>query len=297
MAELSTFATSHNVLGESPFWHETRQSVFWVDIEAGTLQEQQLLSERSSIWQVGKKISVVLSSEGDFLLISSQDGIGRFNLLTEDWELLVPLEVEESAQRCNDGAFDLHGNIWIGTMDMQVRDGLGSLYRINNNKETVKILDKLSIPNGLVFSLDHRQMYFIDTPTRTVKSYLIDSAGGITFEKLAVVIPENMGMPDGMTIDEQGMLWVALYGGAAVSRWNPQSGQLLETIAIPALHVTNCCFAGDKLDELIITSARENMTDVQLAMYPQSGNVFKVKDLGFRGAKMQSHKPSTTFFQ
>jgi sugar lactone lactonase YvrE len=297
MAELSTFATSQNVLGESPFWHQARQSIFWVDIEAGMLHEQRLLSEGSNTWDIGKKISVVLSSEVDHLLLGSQDGIMSFNLLTADRKLVIPIAVAKADQRCNDGAFDPQGNIWIGTMDMQVKDGLGRLYRIDENRETVEVLDQLTIPNGLVFSLDHKRMYFIDTPTRTVKSYLIDSSGDISLEKSAVVVPENMGMPDGMTIDDQGMLWVALYGGAAVSRWNPQNGQLLETIAIPALHVTKCCFAGDELDELIVTSARENMTGAQLAMYPQSGNVFRIKNSGFKGVKMLSHKPSTTFFQ
>ncbi|MEJ7557706.1 MAG: SMP-30/gluconolactonase/LRE family protein [Pedobacter sp.] len=297
MAELSIFAASQNVLGESPFWHQARQSVFWVDIDSGTLHEQGLVSGSSNTWRLGNKISVILSAEGDHLLLGSLDGIARFNLLTQDWDLVVPIEVGASGLRCNDGAFDGQGNLWIGNMNMQVKEGLGSLYRVRENREPSKILDQLTIPNGLVFSLDHKRMYFIDTPTKTVMSYFIDPIGNLLLERPAVVIPNNMGMPDGMTIDEQGMLWVALYGGAAVSRWNPENGRLLEVVPVPALHVTNCCFAGDELDELIVTSASENMTQAELAMYPQSGNVFRIKSLGAKGIKMQSHKPSTTFFQ
>ncbi|MFP5080195.1 SMP-30/gluconolactonase/LRE family protein [Pedobacter sp. JCM 36344] len=297
MAELSTFSTSQNILGESPFWHEARQSIFWVDIHKGILHEQKLCCEGSVTWNLGKKIAVILSWEGSQLLMGCEDGIVSLNLLTQEWKLIIPIKVRESNLRCNDGSFDVQGNIWIGNMDMQFREGLGSLYRIAKDGGTFEILEGLTIPNGLSFSLDHKRMYFIDTPTRTVKSYLIDPAGNISFEKSAVVIPKNMGVPDGMSIDEQGMLWVALYGGGAVSRWNPFTGELLETIAIPALHITNCCFAGDKLNELIVTSARENMTEIQLAMYPESGNVFRIQDLGVKGVKMLSHKPSTTFFQ
>jgi sugar lactone lactonase YvrE len=286
MAELSTFAVTKNTLGESPFWHEGRKSVFWVDIEKGLLLEQGLLSENIASWEVGDK-----------LLLGSQDGIGTFDLITAQWKLKVPIEIDNISQRSNDGTFDINGNIWIGNMHLEAKEDLGILYRIEEDMRVLKVKGNLTIPNGLVFSSDNQQMYFIDTPTRTVKAFSMDQFGELLSEKAAIVIPENMGMPDGMTIDNKGMLWVALYGGAAVSRWNPENGALLETIAIPALHVTNCCFVGEELNELIVTSAKENLTDTQLAMYPQSGNVFSIKNLGVCGVKMLSHKPSTTFFQ
>ncbi|RZL19718.1 MAG: SMP-30/gluconolactonase/LRE family protein [Pedobacter sp.] len=297
MAELSTFATCQNILGESPFWYKEPQSVLWVDVEQGILYEQKLHSQSTTTWHVGKNIAVILSAKRDRILLGSQDGIGSFNLTTAAWKLEVPIELEDSTQRCNDGAFDPVGNLWIGSMDVQVKEGLGSLYRIAENRQPLKVLENLTIPNGLVFSLDNKRMYFIDTPTRTVKGYMISSGGDIALDKTAIVIPENMGMPDGMTIDAEGMLWIALYGGAAISRWNPLDGSLLETISIPALHVTSCCFANDDLDELIVTSARENMTEAQLAMYPESGNVFRIRNPGVRGVKMLSHTPSTTFFR
>ena len=297
MAELSIFATSKNVLGESPFWHPIRKSLFWVDIEPGILHEQKLDSERTDTWKVGKKIAVILSQTGSQLLIGAQDGISRFDLSTGELNLIIPLTVGQPSLRCNDGSFDSKGNIWVGNMDMQGTEGLGNLYRIGVEGKTNKVLDGLTIPNGLVFSLDHERMYFIDTPTRTVKSYLVDSNANFSFEKIVITVPENMGMPDGMTIDNQGMLWIALYGGASVSRWNPINGALLETIAIPALQVTSCCFVGEDLDELMVTTARENMTDAQLGMYPESGQVFRVKKIGVAGVKMLSHIPSTTFFQ
>lgn len=297
MAELSVFVETKNILGESPFWHKKRQSVFWVDIEEGMLYERMLKSGSVSRWHPGRKISAILSAEGSYLLLGCQDGIARFELDTEKLTVMVPLEADKPRQRCNDGTFDGQGRIWIGNMDMHCKEGFGSLYCIDESLNPIKQLDNLTIPNGVVSSVDQSQLYFIDTPTQTVKAYTIGARGILAFERTAISIPLNMGMPDGMAMDEQGMLWIALYGGAAIGRWNPLNGQLMETISIPALHVTNCCFAGDELDQLVVTSALENLSSDQLSNYPLSGSVFIVRNLGVRGAKMQSHKPSTTFFQ
>ena len=297
MAELSVFAETKNILGESPFWHKRRQSLFWVDIEEGMLYEQRLKSGSVTSWHPGRKISVILSAEGSYLLVGCQDGIAHLDLETEKLMIVVPLEADNPTQRCNDGAFDGQGRIWIGNMDMHCKEGLGSLYCIDESLNPIKQLDNLTIPNGVVSSVDRSQLYFIDTPTRTVNAYSVAEHGNLAFERTAIVTPTNMGMPDGMAMDEQGMLWIALYGGAAIGRWNPLNGQLMETISIPALHVTNCCFVGDELDQLVVTSALENLSSDQLSNYPLSGSVFIVRNLGVRGAKMQSHKPSTTFFR
>jgi sugar lactone lactonase YvrE len=297
MATVTTFAKAQNLLGESPFWNQDRLSVFWVEIEEGILHEKKLHQEEQRSWDVGQKISVILSFEDDEVLLGSLDGIIKFHLITEKITLVQPLETGISTQRCNDGAFDVYGNIWIGTMDLEVKEGFGSLYQISERGLVNKMIDNLSIPNGLVFSLDNTRMYFIDTPSKSVKSYLLELSGNISFEKISIVIPEDMGMPDGMTIDQDGMLWIALYAGAAIIRCNPITGKLINKIPLPALNITNCCFAGPTLEELIVTSARENMTEDELNTYRCSGDVFKITDLKVKGVKTLSHKLSTTFFQ
>jgi sugar lactone lactonase YvrE len=128
-------------------------------------------------------------------------------------------------------------------------------------------------------------MYFIDSPTQEIRSYVFNQESGeIVFEKVAIRIPIEMGTPDGMTIDREGMLWIAHWGGYGVYRWNPNTGDLISKIDVPAPHVTSCAFAGEDLGTLIITTAQKNMTPDQLKDYPQSGNLFNVST-GIAGVK------------
>jgi sugar lactone lactonase YvrE len=121
-------------------------------------------------------------------------------------------------------------------------------------------------------------MYFIDTPTHCVRSFLFDvESGDIQFEKVVIEIDKQNGSPDGMTIDEEGMLWIAHWNGFGVYRWNPLNGKLLDKISLPVPQVSSCVFGGDKLNYLFITTARENMSEAELQKYPDSGNVFIVE--------------------
>jgi sugar lactone lactonase YvrE len=130
----------------------------------------------------------------------------------------------------------------------------------------------------MAWTEDNQTFYFIDTPTRQIKAFQFDlETGEIEFEKIAVDIPEELGFPDGMCIDRDGMLWVAHYGGSGVYRWNPKNGELLDKIELPVPHITSCCFGEENLDTLLITSAQENMSTEQLKKFPMSGDVFLVK--------------------
>jgi sugar lactone lactonase YvrE len=132
--------------------------------------------------------------------------------------------------------------------------------------------------NGLAWSTDHRFMYFIDTPTKQVVRYrYVVDTGHIESPEVVILFPEGTGLPDGMTIDEEGMLWIAHWGGNGISRWNPHNGNQLEFIPIPAVNVTSCAFGGPGLDKLYITSARMRMTDEQLNDYPYAGGVFTMR--------------------
>lgn len=285
-ATVTTLVNSENTLGESPFWHAGRESIFWVDIEKGLLQEVVLSTKKISQWDLGSRVSLVVEGKENELILGTQGGIMSFSLSSQLATTLLPLEAELAGRRCNDGHCDSMGRLWVGVMDRRCAEGQGGLYRVGHKLKAKKMLSGLTIPNGLVWSADNTKMYFIDTPSRMVKcfDYYI-SEGIIENGRAAIMIPEEMGMPDGMTIDEEGMLWIALYGGAAVSRWNPETGQLLKKINIPALQVTNCCFAGKDLDQLVVTTASENLSPDQLQKYPQSGNVFHVENPGVKGVK------------
>jgi sugar lactone lactonase YvrE len=282
---VSTLFSSENVLGESPFWHRERRSLFWVDIELGLLQELYWNTKQARVWDLGMRVSLILEEENDLMTLGVEGGIVRLNLQTGHVEWLADIEKDIAGRRCNDGAIDGMGRIWVGVMDVHCKEGVGSLYRLENSSAPpVRMIECLTIPNGLAWSHNGDRMYFIDTVSGGVKSYLFDVASGsIEFEKEAITVPASLGMPDGMTIDEEGMLWIALYGGFAVGRWNPLDGKLLELVKLSAPNITNCCFAGDDLSQLVVTSARENMSSEELAQYPESGNVFLIEYPGTRG--------------
>lgn len=283
--DIVTLSASQCILGESPIWHSARRSFFWVNVCPGILYELDLFSQCLNKWDIGKCVSLVLEGGINDVVLAVEGGVVTLNLESGEQKWIVRLEDSNHNIRCNDGALDLEGRLWVGTMDKNCKAGVGSLYRIDGTN-VKKMIGNLTIPNGLVWSLDHERMYFIDTPKSAVVCYLFNKkTGDIYYEKEVIVIPPIMGMPDGMTIDAEGMLWIALYGGGGVARWNPVNGILLEVIKLPALNITNCEFVGDDLSDMMITSARENMTSAQLEEYPESGNVFIIYDLFVKGVK------------
>ena len=280
MMRVETLYNSSNVLGESPYWHANRQSLFWVDIEEGLLQELNWLTREVKIWHINRRVSLIVEGGDDRLILAVQGGLVNLDLKTNELVWLTDIENDIQDRRCNDGGLDANGRLWIGVMDIHCKVGQGSLYRLDEfTGVPKKMIEGLTIPNGLVWSQDGDRMYFIDTVSGAVKSYLFNLTNGtITYEKDAVTIPTDMGMPDGMAIDKQGMLWVALYGGYAISQWDPTDGKLLDLIKLPVPNITNCCFAGEQLDHLVVTSAKENLPPQQLIDYPESGNLFIIYD-------------------
>jgi sugar lactone lactonase YvrE len=139
-------------------------------------------------------------------------------------------------------------------------------------------LSGVRISNGLAWSPDYRTLYYIDTPTRQVMAYDYDLLSGeIANPRLAVSVPAGLGWPDGMTSDAGGRLWVAMWGGAALTVWDPASGALLERIELPAKNVTACAFGGPNLDELYITTARKGLDAAELSAYPLTGGLFRIR--------------------
>jgi sugar lactone lactonase YvrE len=130
----------------------------------------------------------------------------------------------------------------------------------------------------MAWSPDYKSLYYIDTPTREVTAFDYDlETGSLANPRTVISIPEDFGWPDGMTSDTQGNLWIALWGGAQVTKWNPNTGQLLEQIPVPAKNVSSCVFGGTNLNELYITSARKGLDEATLKQYPLTGGLFRLQ--------------------
>lgn len=274
------------VLGESPMWHNERQSCFWVDIEGCMIYEYSLLSKTCSQYQLASRVSLIVKSDvADELILGLQGGVARFNLVTEALSIITAdLNADWKTYRCNDGGCDNMGRLWISTTELKHKTDDGALYCVDQNAKVSKKLDKLSISNGMAWTADNKRLYHTDSVTGAIKSYFYDElTGDLEFERIVVQVPLEKGLPDGIALDAEGKLWIALWGGYGVGRFDVNSGQMVDFIDIPAPNVSSCAFVGEALDRMIITTAKKEMTENDLKEFPQSGHIFIVEP-GVTGA-------------
>ena len=209
--------------------------------------------------------------------IPLEDGIHTIDLETGTTSIFLNMKDALKGRRLNDGKCDPSGRFWVGSMHFSQTKGEAKLFCITNEPNIETKIDSVTISNGIVWTADKKTMYYIDTPTSQIKAYDFNNETGEIFNgRVAVEIPENLGFPDGMTIDEEDMVWVGMWNGNAVIRFNPKTGKVLQRIQVPAHNITSCAFGGDKLETLYITSARLDMTEEELKQYPLAGSVFKV---------------------
>jgi sugar lactone lactonase YvrE len=212
------------------------------------------------------------------LIIALRSGFATFQLRNQKLTRLVVPEAHLPGNRFNDGKCDPVGRFLAGTMDDAEKEASGSLYSYSPDGTLKTLLTGVRISNGLTWSPDYQTLYHIDTPTRQVTAFDYDLAtGDIANQRPVVNVPPKMGWPDGMTSDFEGMLWVAMWGGAKLTRWNPATGQLLEAIPVPALNISSCVFGGPDLTDLFITSARKGMIAAQIRKYPLTGGLFCIR--------------------
>jgi sugar lactone lactonase YvrE len=269
---------AHADLGEGPAWDDRSGRLSWVDIHAGDVHFFNPRDGSDRRIPVGEFVGCAVPRRKGGLVLALQSGFATFDIDTEKVTRLgLPRGIPHH-HRFNDGKCDPAGRFLAGSINDKEITPTGSLYSLSLDGTCRILLDGLGTSNGLAWSPDHRTLYFIDTPTRLVRAFDYDlSTGGIANPRTAVSIPEEFGWPDGMTSDMEGRLWVALWGGASLTRWDPSTGKLLEKIPIPALNVSCCVFGGADLTDLYVTSARTGMTKGQLKKYPLSGGLFRIQ--------------------
>ena len=252
-------------------------------------------------WTFDRMVSTVVPETDSTVIVAVQNRVERIDLNSDTREVLARIDDRNGSVRTNDGKCDPAGRLWLGTMAFAGTPGAGTLYCLDPTGipagtpngilrtsapliPSVK-LGNVTISNGIVWSADRRTMYYVDTPTRRVSRYRYDdSTGAIAYEGIAVQIPEEMGFPDGMTIDGCGNLWIALWGGYGVGCWNPHSGELLHRIFVPCPNAASCAFGGENLDTLYITTAGGTPDSRLRQDYPLSGSLFVCKP-GVYGVK------------
>ncbi|MEJ5223346.1 MAG: SMP-30/gluconolactonase/LRE family protein [Anaerolineales bacterium] len=278
MANIELLLDAHASLGEGPAWDDHDGLLYWVDILAGRVHRYNPWDKTDHMIDVGEMVGCLAPAQPGRLILGVKSGFAMLDLATETLTHLHHPEPHLPGNRFNDGKCDPAGRFLAGTMDMAEKDPSGALYTYAPNGALKTLVRGVRISNGLAWSPDYRTLYYIDTPTRVVMAYDYDLAtGDIANPRVAVTVPQEMGWPDGMTSDAQGMLWVALWGGAAVTRWDPHTGSLLGRYPIPARQVTSCVFGGENLDVLYVTTARVGLGTSNLTAYPHSGGLFRLR--------------------
>ncbi|MFC5412754.1 SMP-30/gluconolactonase/LRE family protein [Larkinella bovis] len=271
-------------LGEGPVWDAAKKRILWLDILPGEIHSFYPESGEHREFKTGQMAgAIALLPSGNFIA-ALQHGFHEISLENETVVPIADPEAHLTENRFNDGKRDPAGRFWAGTMALDERPGAGALYMLNEDGSVSLKVENVTCSNGLAWSLDHRLLYYIDSPTRQVVAYDYElGTGEITNRRVVIQFGEADGFPDGMTIDEKGMLWIALWDGWKVVRCNPDTGERLQQIDLPAARITSCTFGGDSLEDLYITSAKTGLTERELREQPLAGCLFVVKNTGIKG--------------
>ncbi len=265
-------------LGEGAIWNEDLQRLHWIDVVGRRVFTYDPATGENRAADVGRMVGTVVPRARGGLMLALHEGFAALDLATgRVTPLPRPPEHDPAAARFNDGKCDPAGRFWAGTMSLVKGQALGHLYRLDLDGSQRVMLREVRTSNGIVWSLDRRTMYYIDTPLMRVDAFDYDDAtGAIAGRRTVITIPPGIGRPDGATLDAEGMLWVAMWAGGRVTRWNPRTGELLRTVRLPVDRVTSCAFGGPGLKTLYVTTARDGLTEGELAAQPLAGGLFTV---------------------
>lgn len=243
-----------DLLGEGTLWSARDKAVYWVDIENPAVNRLSLTDGRIMRWPMPEPIGWVVEREAGGFIAGFKSGFAELDLDPVAIRPIGDPEPHLPDNRMNDGKADASGAIWCGTLDIPQKVDSGSLYRFTPDRRWRQIDSGYGVPNGPAFSPCGHWLYHADSTKRIIYRFARDAHGGIQDRVPFIRFGEDDGYPDGMTVDAQGHLWVAHWGGARISRFNPE-GLLDRAIALPARQVTNITFAGDRLDRMFVTSA------------------------------------------
>ena len=254
--------------GEGPVWSERWGGLRWVDMLGGDLLSlaadgtinRRHVGNVAAVLRPRRQGGAVIGVERGFAL---EDADGTLTHLDELWT--------DTSVRMNEGGCDPDGRFYCGSMAYDQRPGAGALYRLDPDGSVRVVLEHVTISNGLEWSPDGSRAYYNDTPTQRIDVLDYDGESGLTGRRPFAEIPVEAGGPDGLTVDEGGGVWVALYGGGAVRCYTPE-GVLGEVIEVPTKQVTACTFGGQDHNQLFITTSREGLGGGE---EPLAGSLFR----------------------
>lgn len=274
--EVELVVDARCALAEGPLWLPEPAVLLWVDILAGRVHRLDLGTGRQDEYDVGMPVGAIVPRHDGGLVLVVEHGLDGVDSSWMHQRRLLSLPgPPDVSWRTNDAKADPVGRLWVGTLAYDERPGAGALFRVDPDLAVTEVVPDATIANGMAWSLDRTTMYWNDTPTGQVTAFDYDvHTGALSGRRPAIQIADGDGKPDGMTIDVEDHLWVALYGGWQVRRYRPD-GNLDTIVEVPAAQVTSCTFGGPDLTELYITTARKELDNQALRDQPLAGGVFR----------------------
>jgi sugar lactone lactonase YvrE len=247
-------------LYEGPIWHPTENVLYWVNILAGTIHRLDL--KKSTYLEIKLKdyVSSISPRVTGGLIATSDQGFYAVNI-DGDVKEIYKVKDWDPRNRFNDGKCDAVGRYWIGTMNLEEKYPTAGFYVLDTDLSFKKVLDNVTISNGLAWSSDNKALYYIDTPTKKIFEFDFDlEKGKISNKRVLIDLSTIQGSPDGMTIDSKDNLWVALFGGGKVIKIDTKTREIVDEIPVPTPNVTSVTFGGENLSTLYITTAKIHLT-------------------------------------
>jgi sugar lactone lactonase YvrE len=269
------------VLGEGPSWDATAGVLLWVDILGNRIHRSDLSAGTTETRQFDDPVGAIVPTDDGRLLLTTPRGLSVLDDMDTHEVSLVSIEADNPQTRMNDGKCDPLGCLWTGTMASDATLGAGRLYRVGTDLRTEVVLSEVTVSNGLAFLPDLSCAYYIDTPLGRIDRLALDESGLVRERSVLIDVQDAPGVPDGMTIDDDGCVWAAFCGGGQVRRITPD-GRLDRVISLPVNLVTSVEFGGPDGAVLFVTTGRYGLDEQQLAAEPLAGSVLAI-DAGVTG--------------
>jgi sugar lactone lactonase YvrE len=259
-------------LGEGALWHAATRSVYFVDIKGRRIHRCAADGSARTSWEAPGQPGFVVPTENGGLVCALEDGLYRLDGASGAFTLLRRIEDELPGNRFNDGHVDAGGNLWFGSMDDAQAAPTGALYRLDRNGSLARLDDGYFITNGPAISPDGKTLYHTDTPLRRVYAFDLHPDGALAGKRVFLQLPEG-SRPDGMAVDSEGCLWIALFGAGRIERYTP-AGRLVGSVHFPCTNITKLAFGGDDLRTAYVTTAWKGLSPAQRAQQPLAGGLF-----------------------
>ncbi len=273
---IASLTPAEDILGECPIWAAAEGALYWIDVRGPAIRRLILATGERMSWALPELIGAMALRPQGGMIVALRGGIALFDPTCSTVQSLVPMHDPASSMRLNDAKCDRQGRFWAGSMDDLSRQPVGALYRYDG-KACTPMMGGVAVPNSLCWSPDGATMYFADGVDPVIWAHPFDIRDGTLGERRVFArLPPGTGIPDGATVDSEGCVWSASYGGGCVVRYG-RDGRVLNTIPVPVTQPTSCAFGGPDLDILFITTAYQRLSPEQRAAQPLAGCLLAVR--------------------